>query len=218
MSQHFLQVLHPSLPGPVSYRDRARPPGCSLVWSHRHPHVAALPKTKCPEWEGKLTHPPEPGSQSCCPKEAGASHLERVVKFAGLGEGVLAVCVLSHSCNRGLGRPLPSTPLGRHWGQQRLSALPPLHSGRRSAVHRLAGPAGSLQDPAAAAGYACVQATGKAGSATRDTSNPVSPSTTPLPNVTQPHQRTTPPRRLCVIILLCTMGVFPGGGSLSEAQ
>lgn len=68
LSQHFLQILHLSLPVPVSYRDRARPPGCSLVWSHRHSHVAALPKIKCHEWEYKLAPSSRTGKSILLPK------------------------------------------------------------------------------------------------------------------------------------------------------
>lgn len=56
--------------------------------------------------------------------------LKGVVKLAGLGERVSTVSALSHVCNFGLGRPLPSTPLPRQWRRQRLSELPPLRSSR----------------------------------------------------------------------------------------
>lgn len=124
------------------------PPGCSLVWSHRHPHVAALPRIKCHERKYDLA--PSSGtekSQPSCPK-AGASHLKRVVKLAGLGERVSTVSVLSHICNCGPGRPRPPRPCrGSGGGSQR---SPPLLSVRPASLctdwlHRPEGSQGSPQ-------------------------------------------------------------------------
>lgn len=103
LSQHLIQILKSTLPGPAPCRDRAGPtpppPECSLVWSRRHPHVAGLPRIEWHEWEYELTPSPRTEkSQPSCPQEAGASHLKGVVKFAGLGERVPTVSVVSHIC------------------------------------------------------------------------------------------------------------------------
>lgn len=43
-------------------------PGRSLDWSHRHPHVAALPKIRCHEWEYKLSPSSRTGKSILLPK------------------------------------------------------------------------------------------------------------------------------------------------------
>lgn len=163
MSQHLLQTLRPTCQYQLFTGAGPAPPGCSLVWSHRHPHVAALPRIKCHEREHDLA--PSSGtekSQPSCPK-AGASHLKRVVKLAGLDERVPIVSVLSHIFNRGLGRPWPPRPCrGSGGGSQR-----PLRSSR-SAPLRCA-PIGYTdrkghKDPRSSCGLR-LRPEGKAGSA-----------------------------------------------------
>lgn len=114
-------------------------------------------------------------SQPNCPKETGASHLKWVVNLAGLGKRVSTVSALSHVCNCGLGRPLPSTPLPRQWRRRRLSAFPPLPSVRPASLstdwlYRPEESQGSLQQQrnAPASGLKA-----KPEVAPRDTFNPV---------------------------------------------
>lgn len=165
-------------PVPAIYRGRVHPPGCSLVWSHRHPHVAALPRIRCHKREYDLA--PSSGtekSQPSHPKEAGASHLKRVVKLAGLGERVSTVSALSHSCNCGLGRPLASTPLPRQWRRRRLSEVPPLLSVRPASLRTdwLSRPEGSQGSPQQQRVAPASGLQAKPEVRPRDTSNPVFP-------------------------------------------
>lgn len=86
------------------------PPGCSLVWSHRHPHVAALPRHKRREREYNKRARPGARGVGRATQNRPARHLKGVVKLARAGEGVSAVSALSHVCNCGLGRPCPARP------------------------------------------------------------------------------------------------------------
>lgn len=109
LSQHLPPILYPASPAAAPYRRRARPPGCPLVWSHRHPHVAALPRNQCQDREDKRARP-EPSRVHRASQRRPARHLKGVVKLAGPGERVPAVSALSHVCNCGLGRPCPPRP------------------------------------------------------------------------------------------------------------
>lgn len=122
--------LSPTLSVPAPLGARPAPQGCSLVWSRRHTHVAALPRIKCHEQEYKLARPSRTEKPPQQPERGRRKSPERGCQARrARRRGFHRLC-FEPCLQLRLGPPLPSTPLPWQWRRQRLSELPPLRSSR----------------------------------------------------------------------------------------